>query len=118
MLKNEYGSFSSDGSGVGEMTEQDQELGHLIGQKIDWAAHTVQDTFQQAKKSAKAAMETVTDGIDTSAEYFTDRGVEGVVKDVETLIRRHPFQALVIGLSIGYLLSRLATADEGTRRAE
>ena len=106
MTKNEYESFSSGGYGVGEMTEEDEDLGHSIAQKIDSAAHTVQETFQQAKKTAKAAMETVTEGIDTSAEYFTDRGVEGVVKDVETLIRRHPFQALVIGLSMGYLISR------------
>lgn len=106
MRKNEYESFSSDGSGVAEMTEQDEELGHSIGQKIDSATQTVQDTFQQAKKGARAAVRTVTDGFDTSAEYFTDRGVEGVVKDVETLIRRHPFQALMIGLSMGYLLSR------------
>jgi hypothetical protein len=51
-------------------------------------------------------MGTVVDGIETSTEYFTDRGMEGVIADVETLIRRYPFQALLIGSSVGFLLSR------------
>lgn len=106
MLTNEYERFSSSESGAEEIPEQARELGRSIGQKIDSATHTVHDTFQRARKSARAAIGTVTDGIDTSAEYFTDRGVEGVVKDVETLIRRYPLQALMIGLSMGYLLSR------------
>ncbi|HAP40263.1 MAG TPA: hypothetical protein DCQ94_10975 [Nitrospira sp.] len=33
-------------------------------------------------------------------------GVGGVVEDLETLIRRYPMPALLLGLGCGYLLSR------------
>jgi hypothetical protein len=89
-----------------DMTAQAPELGKPIAQTIDSVAQTVQNTFRRTKNGARAAIGTVAEGIDTSAEYFTRRGVEGVIGDVETLIRRHPFQALMIGLSMGYLLSR------------
>lgn len=77
-----------------------------IGRTMGSAAQTVQNTIRQTKKTAQEAVGTITDGIDTSAEYLTARGVGGVFEDAETLIRRHPFQALLIGLSLGYLFSR------------
>lgn len=88
------------------VTDQAEELGRSISQTIDSAAETIQNTLWRTKKSARAALRTVVDGIDTSTEYLTDRGVEGVIEDVETLIRRHPFQVLMLGVSVGYLLSR------------
>ena len=91
---------------AGGVTEQAEELGRSIGQTIDSAAHTIQHTLWRTKKSARAALGTVVDGIDSSTEYLTDRGVEGVVEDVETLIRRYPFQVLMLGVSVGFLLSR------------
>ncbi|NWF74913.1 MAG: hypothetical protein HXY51_18020 [Nitrospirae bacterium] len=45
-------------------------------------------------------------GIQTSTNYLTGKGIEGAVEDVEALIHRYPFHALLIGLSMGYLLSR------------
>lgn len=91
---------------VAGVTERVEELVGSIGQTVDTAAQVVQDTFIRTKKSAGDAMISVTEGIETSTEYFTDRGVVGVVEDVEALIRRYPFQALLIGSSVGYLLSR------------
>lgn len=108
-LKNEYDIEPREESlaqTVGGLAEQAEELGGSIGQTMDSAAHTIQDTFQRTKTSAKAAMDTVADGIDTSTEYLTDRGVGGVIEDVETLIRRYPLQVLLLGVSVGYLLSR------------
>lgn len=108
-IKNEYEIEPSNGSAartVDGLAEQAEELGGSIGQTMDSAAHTIQDTFQRTKETAKAALDTVADGIDTSTEYLTDRGMEGVIEDVETLIRRHPLQVLLLGVSVGYLLSR------------
>ena len=108
-LKHEYEIEPSEGSvaqTVDGLAEQGEELGGSIGQTIDSAAHTIQDTFQRTKASARAAMGTVADGIDTSTEYLTDRGMEGVIEDVETLIRRYPVQVLLLGVSVGYLLAR------------
>ena len=77
-----------------------------IMETMDSAAQTIQDTLQRTQKSARADIGTVIEGLDTSAKYLTDRGVGGVVEDGEALIRRYPFQAFVIGCSVGFLLSR------------
>jgi ElaB/YqjD/DUF883 family membrane-anchored ribosome-binding protein len=88
------------------VTEQAEELAGSIGQTMDSSARTIQDTLRGTQNSACAAMGMIADGLDTSTAYFSNRGMAGAVKDVETLIRRHPFQVLVLGVSLGYLLSR------------
>ena len=51
-----------------------------------------------ADKTAAAAARTT--------QYIRQQGIGGVVEDLETLIRRYPLQALLLGLGCGYLLSR------------
>ena len=87
-------------------TEQANKMVGSIGQSRDSAAHTIQDTLRRTQNSACTAMGMVADGLDTSTAYLSDRGMAGVIEDVETLIRRHPLQVLVLGVSAGYLLSR------------
>jgi ElaB/YqjD/DUF883 family membrane-anchored ribosome-binding protein len=91
--------------------EKVQVLGKSIGQTLESATHTAQQTYEHTKKRARAVMGQVVENIDSSTDYFAERGMEGVVEDVETLIRRHPFQALMVGFSIGYLLSRTRSLD-------
>jgi len=87
------------------MSEQAEELAGSVDQTMDSVAEAVQATLRRTKKSASEAMETVADGIETSTDYLSERGMAGVVEDAETLIRRYPFQTLLIGLSVGYLAS-------------
>ena len=89
-----------------QVTEQAEELAGSISPTVDSAAHTIQDTLRRTQNSACAAMGMVADGLDTSTEYLSNRGMAGVVEDVATLIRRHPLQVMVLGVSVGYLLSR------------
>ena len=91
---------------VGGLTERAEELVGSIGHTVDSAAQVVQDTLRRTKRSARVAMKNVSEGIQTSTDYLAGNGVVGAVEDVETLIRRYPFQALLIGFSVGYLLSR------------
>jgi ElaB/YqjD/DUF883 family membrane-anchored ribosome-binding protein len=93
------------------VSEKVQVMGKSIGQTLESASHTAQQTFEHTKRRARAVMGQVVESIDSSTDYLSERGMEGVVEDVETLIRRHPFQALMIGLSIGYLLSRSRSLD-------
>jgi hypothetical protein len=86
--------------------EQAEELAGSIGQTEDSVAHTIQDALRRTQNSTCAAMGMVADGLDTSTTYLSNRGMVGVVEDVATLIRRHPLQVLVLGVSVGYLLSR------------
>lgn len=107
--KNEYEMEPSGESVVqtaGGVTQQAEELVGAIGQTMDSAAQTIQNTLRRTKKIASTAIGTVADGVETSTEYLTERGMVGVVEDVETLIRRHPLQVLMLGVSVGYLLSR------------
>jgi ElaB/YqjD/DUF883 family membrane-anchored ribosome-binding protein len=97
------GAGGQAGAGVAERGEG---LVGSIDQTIESAAQTIQKTLRRTRNNASAAMGTVVEGIESSTEYFTDRGMEGVVADVETLIRRYPFHALLIGSSVGFLLSR------------
>jgi len=89
-----------------QVTEQAEQLAGSISPTVDSAAHTIQDTLRRTQNSACAAMGMVADGLNTSTAYLSNRGVVGVVEDVTTLIRRHPLQVLVLGVSVGYLLSR------------
>ena len=96
-------SMSRAGAGVAERA---QELAGSIDQTIDSAGQAVQHTLQRTKKSSRAAIGTVAEGIDTSTKYLSDRGMAGMAEDIEGLIRRYPLQAFLIGSSVGFLLSR------------
>jgi ElaB/YqjD/DUF883 family membrane-anchored ribosome-binding protein len=88
------------------VAERAEERVSSIIQTMDSAAQTIQDTLRRTQNSASAVIGTVADGLDTSTAYLTDRGMVGVVEDGEALIRRYPFQALLIGCTVGFLLSR------------
>ena len=108
-LRNEYeieSSGESAGQAVAAVAERADDVVGSIDQVVGSAAQAIQETLRRTKKTAGAAAETVANGIETSREYLIDRGMGGVVEDVEALIRRYPYQALLIGSSIGFLLSR------------
>ena len=108
-LRNEYQiepSGESVGQAVAAVAERAEAVVGSVDQTVGSAAQAIQEALYRTRKSASAAMGTIADGIDTSREYLTDRGMGGVIKDVEALIRRYPYQALLIGSSIGFLLSR------------
>ena len=90
---------------AGVIERAGEGVGSII-ETMDSAAQTIQDTLQRTQKSARAAIGTVAEGLDTSTKYLTDRGMEGVVEDGKALIRRYPFQAFLIACSVGFLLSR------------
>ena len=91
---------------VGDVAEQAGKLAGAIGPTVDSASQVVQETLRRTKRSARVAMKNVSEGIQNSTDYLTGKGMVGAVADAEALIRRFPFQALLIGFSIGCLLSR------------
>ncbi|HEY6262229.1 MAG TPA: hypothetical protein VIW47_11595 [Nitrospiraceae bacterium] len=88
------------------VAERAEELAGSIDQTLDSAEQAIQQTLQRTKISTRAAIGTVAEGIDTTTAYLSDRGMTGVVEDMEALIRRYPLQAFLIGSSVGFLLSR------------
>jgi hypothetical protein len=39
--------------------------------------------------------------------YLQNQGLSGAMEDLEGLIRRYPIQSLLLGVGLGYLLSRI-----------
>ena len=76
-------------------------IGRVDRSDMDSATQAVKDTIRRTKRSARVAMKNVSEGIQTSTDYLTGKGIVGVVEDVEALIRRYPFQAFLIGLFNG-----------------
>ena len=77
-----------------------------IDQILDTARKAIPDTLQRTRKIAAEALGTLKEGIETSTDYLTARGTIGIVKDTETLIRRYPVQALLLGFAVGFALSK------------
>ena len=72
--------------------EKTQDAASAVVERVEEAASAVADTFQAGQ------------------HCVTDRGISGMIEDVTTLIRRHPYPALAIGFTIGLLIAR-ATRD-------
>jgi len=56
-----------------------------------------------------AASGAVAQTLDTTGRYLKEEGLKGIGEDVSNLIRRHPLQAVLLGIGVGYLLARSTT---------
>src|SRR5688500_18215138 len=82
------------------------EAAAALGQKLESAADIIRDRLPQEGK-AGAMREAVGDRLEASGRYLKQQGVTGIMQDVEGVIRQYPVQILLLGVGIGYLLSRL-----------
>jgi uncharacterized protein YjbJ (UPF0337 family) len=79
-------------------------------------AETAGTAATKAQEMAGAAATTVTDTVAGAGTYVQEKGVQALPGDLAGLIRRHPVPALLIGLGIGWVLSRTlgkASTTEG-----
>jgi hypothetical protein len=53
------------------------------------------------------AAERVAQTIERSGNYLEQEGIEGLLKDVGTLVRRNPLPALLVGVGLGFLIGQL-----------
>jgi hypothetical protein len=96
---------------------QSQELGSSVSAKAQQATAAAGETLQSLggtirdrgpqEGSVARAATTVANNLEDAGMYLQGRGIEGVVDDLTILIRRYPVQSLIIGVGLGYLLSRL-----------
>jgi uncharacterized protein YjbJ (UPF0337 family) len=70
-------------------------------------AETAGTAATKAQEMAGAAASAVTDTVAGASTYVQEKGVQALPGDLAGLIRRHPVPALLIGLGIGWLLSRI-----------
>lgn len=77
-----------------------------VGDRIGEAADSVQEKLQKTGKEAAAVVSNVSDRMRSSADYMREQGLPSIIEDVETLIKRYPTYAVLIGIGIGFLLAR------------
>ena len=78
----------------------------VVGEKLGSAAVTLRGSLPQEGRLAGAAR-AVTDGLESSGHYLQEQGLTGAIDELESVIRRYPIQALLLGAGLGYALSRL-----------
>lgn len=79
-------------------------------------AETAGTAATKAQEMAGVAATAVTDTVAGAGTYLQEKGVQALPGDLAGLIRRYPVPALLIGLGIGWLLSRTlgkASTTEG-----
>jgi hypothetical protein len=92
--------------GLGESGNKADQAAAVVGEKLGAAADTLRSTLPQEGRLGGAAR-TITEGLESSGNYLQEQGRTGVIDDLESLIRRYPVQALLLGVGLGYILSRL-----------
>jgi uncharacterized protein YjbJ (UPF0337 family) len=80
-------------------------------------AETARTTATKAQEMAGAAATAVTDTVAGAGTYLQEKGVQALPGDLAGLIRRYPVPALLIGLGIGLLLSRILGRATTTEEA-
>lgn len=51
----------------------------------------------------------VAESLENSGRYLRKEGLTGIAEDVTNLVRRHPLPAVLAGVGLGFLLSRVTT---------
>jgi uncharacterized protein YjbJ (UPF0337 family) len=77
----------------------------VVGEKMSSLAGTIRGNVSQEGTMGSAA-QTVANQLDNAGSYLQDNALENMAQDVSGLIRRYPIPSLLIGIGIGYLLSR------------
>lgn len=101
---------------AGEAKDKAQELGAqaseqadhattVVGERMQDAAQTIRERAPMSGRVGEAADRTA-DTLERAGSYLQHQNVNDMKSDLESLIRRHPMESLLIGLGIGYLLAR------------
>lgn len=78
----------------------------MLGEKLESVAHTLRSVLPQEGRLA-GTTRAVTGTLESSGYYLQQQGLTGAIDELESLIRRYPVQALLLGAGLGYALSRL-----------
>ena len=87
-----------------QATEQINSAMSTAGQKLTDLAQTVREKSPDAKIGELAA--STAGALEKSGAYLESADLDVVRGDLENLIRRHPVEALFVGLGVGFLLAR------------
>jgi hypothetical protein len=87
---------------VGERAES---AASAAGNKMSALAGTIRETMPR-EGIVGSTSESVAGALESGGRYLQEQGFSGMVDDVSGIIRRNPLPALLVGISIGFLLAR------------
>lgn len=94
---------------AGQAADKVDEATTVAGEKIQDAAQLLRDKAPTDGPVGQAATATA-DTLDRAGNYLQQQDLAGMRGDLESLIRKHPTESLLIAFGVGFLMAR------GTRR--
>jgi hypothetical protein len=92
--------------------ERAQETVSTVGERIHSLGSTVRERGPRGGLLGSATS-AVASGLETGGDYLHEQRLSGMFEDVKSLVRRFPIQALLVGVGIGFLMSRAIGSKRG-----
>jgi hypothetical protein len=96
--------------------EKAGDVASAVGNTADKAVESVGSGMQSVAGAIRGhaprggvvggAASAVAGGLKNAGEYLESHGLSGIGKDLAGVIRRHPVMAVLVGVGVGFLLSR------------
>ena len=100
---------SSVASGVGTAAsfvgQKAEDCTEAVGHGMRNLGSTIKDKGPESGVLGSATS-TVGGALESAGEYLEEEGLSGIGRDITNMVRRYPFAALCVGISMGYLLAR------------
>lgn len=76
-----------------------------VGAQMENLAGTIRQNVPRQGMMGTAA-ETVAEGLESGGRYLQEQDFGDMIDDLETIVRRYPIQAVLVGIGLGFILSR------------
>lgn len=82
-----------------------------IADRLHGAASTIRDRANAGSEAITGRAESVAGALESSASYIESLDARRVMRDLFSVIKKHPTQSLLVAGFIGYLLARAFRSD-------
>jgi hypothetical protein len=89
-------------SGIGQRAE---DATAAVGDSMKSLAGTIRENTPHSGMLGSAST-SVAQGLECSADYLKQQGLQGMFDDVTSVVRRNPIPALLLGIGVGFLVAR------------
>lgn len=81
-----------------------REMTSTVGHKVKEFAGRIRDRSES--EHATSTTNRLADKLESAGTYLEEKSLEGMAEDLAGVVRRYPLQSLLIGIGVGFLLSR------------
>jgi uncharacterized protein YjbJ (UPF0337 family) len=78
-----------------------------VAEGLESAQGAIATGLESAQGAISTAASAVADRVESASSYLQEKKFEEMATDLTTVIRTYPVQSLLVGIGLGYLLSRL-----------